>query len=319
MLDKIVEDMADDSLFEIVDAIRDEISNMNEVPDGECPICWEKFESFEESEQLECYHLFHRDCLWQFWKSALQAICEENKSLPDDHKKPEQVFCPTCRIVVNIPKRKILKFKPRQRKCSNRQDVLMDEFAALAIEKQKEFSSSFRKQVDAGGHWDENEGVLVVIRDPVPEPENEPSEINGDNEHEKPEEKLEEPKIEISQENKKRNNRRRNYNQRRAHNSERNNENGERQNGSNLRKTEAAHQNRTRQNSTQKPRRPDNDKNSTKEISSSSQDQKSKPQGQNRRRPRKPRPEKTENQSSSAIKPTNSEPKNSVKSVQKDV
>ena len=320
MLDKIVEDMADDSLFEIVDAIRDEISNMNEVPDGECPICWEQFESFEESEKLECYHLFHRDCLWQFWKSALQAICEENKSLPHDHKKPEQVFCPTCRIVVNIPKRKILKFKPRQRKWSNRQDVLIDEFAALAIEKQKEFSSSFRKQIDAGGHWDENEGVLVVIRDPVQEPENELSEINDDSQQDKPEEKLEQPKIENSQEIKKRNNRRRNYNQRRAHNSERNNENGERQNRSYLKKTDGAHGNRTRQNTTQKPRRPDNDKNST--IESSSQDQKLKSQGQNRRRPRKPRPEKTDNQSSSAIKTTNSEPKNSknsVKSVQKDV
>jgi len=317
MLDKIVKTMMDDSLFEIVDAIRDEISNMNEVPDGECPICLEKFESFEESEKLECYHLFHRDCLWQFWKSALQAICEENKSLPADHKKPEQVFCPTCRIIVDIPKRKILKFKPRQRKISNRQECLMDKFAALAIEKQKTFSSSFRNQVDAGGHWDENEGVLVVIRDPVPEPATEPSVKDGDNQPDQAEQKTEYPKIEKSQDNTKRNNRRRNYNQRRPYISERNNVKEERQNSSCMNKSDGALRNKNRQKTSQKP---DNDKNSVKEKSS--QDQSIKPQGQHRRRPRKPRPENTENKGSSAIKISNPQSKNSkntLKSVQKDV
>jgi len=308
MLDKIVKEMACDSLFEIVDAIRDEISNMNEVPDGECPICLEKFESFEESEKLECYHLFHRDCLWQFWKSALQAICEENKSLPADHKKPEQVFCPTCRIVADIPKRKILKFKPRQRKIS-RQDSLMDKFAALAIEKQKKFSSSFRKQVDAGGHWDENEGVLVVVRDPVPEPANEPTDKDDENQPDKVKQK-----IETNQDNKKRNNRRRNYNHRRPENGERNNEKADRLNEPHTKKPEGANRNyKNRQNTTQKPTRHDNDKDSIKDTSS--QDQSLKRQSQHRRRPRKPRTENTENKSSSAIKTSNPQQKNSQKSL----
>lgn len=153
--------ISEESIFEVIVAARDTLSEMNMRPDGDCSICLSSFGEIKSLYKLNCYHLYHNRCIFRYLYEALIEIRRQNTKLPDTHKLPELLYCPVCRHELNISFDEILRFKSFQYDHEKEMEI-SDYFSQLAIDRQKRFQINFNKQKSKGSHWTEETNCIIV-------------------------------------------------------------------------------------------------------------------------------------------------------------
>ena len=113
---------------------------------------------------MDCYHLYHKSCVFRYLSETLTKIRVENAPLPASHKIPEILHCPVCRHPLAIPFDQILHFKCSNSNADENSETseLSDHFCKLAIERQKKFKNKFFRQKRSGAHWTEETNCLHV-------------------------------------------------------------------------------------------------------------------------------------------------------------
>jgi len=174
-----------ETVFDVIERVKDLIYDFNQSPDGECAICLLPFDgALYKVEQ--CFHLFHAECFSVYLFETLSRLKEENSILPDDKKIPEVIKCPICRAVLDISPGDFRKYRPKKNSVVKRTSLPTDEFAKMAISRQRQFQQAFNRQAENDGHFSETVNCLYIRPDEPAQPQqaDHENEVQNDKENE---------------------------------------------------------------------------------------------------------------------------------------
>ncbi|XP_060081294.1 E3 ubiquitin-protein ligase RNF25-like [Ylistrum balloti] len=88
-------------LYDIIELAKESLTEGN-VPHCPCMICLEHFCEGEEFTRTDCYHYFHRHCLYRYVSHCIEAQKNEENQRPKHGEQEEknEVLCPVCREII---------------------------------------------------------------------------------------------------------------------------------------------------------------------------------------------------------------------------
>ncbi|XP_065570736.1 E3 ubiquitin-protein ligase RNF25-like [Artemia franciscana] len=153
-------------LYELFELVKDHLTNSNR-PAGDCPICLFGFHPNDDFVHTECYHHFHKHCLYRYiistkrgWNEEDQELISHGAALHLLNREERKVLCPMCRLTIDLQEEDLANAQsPVEYSQAPESYVTSEDISNI----QKGFQSLYLKQKMKGAIIDPTEEPPVLV------------------------------------------------------------------------------------------------------------------------------------------------------------